>query len=248
MANQQPQGDHMKKLAIITGASRGIGYAIAKYLASRGMDLILIAQHIDGLSRAKQSIMDAHPECRVHVAPVDMEDVASVDSSITRILEDFPIVSILINAAGVLKLGASEMPTAHLLELLTVNLTSTLVISNKVAEQMKSARAGHIFTIASLAGIESQGKLAAYASSKAGLISYSQSLYSDLLVHNVNVTCLCPSVVNTDMTNDGRIKNEEKFRCPRSSRPYTLCFRWANMSLFLDWTCIAKLWMRRNLA
>lgn len=202
----------MKKIAIITGASRGIGFGIAKYLASRGMDLILIAKHSDGLTQAKQSIMEAYPECRIHTAAINFEDVDSVENGINALLERFPNISILINAAGILTLGACEMPTAQLVKLLTVNLTSTLVVSNKVAEQMKAAREGHIFTIASLAGIESKGKLAIYASSKAGLISYSQALYSELLPHNVNVTCLCPSVVNTDMTNDGRINNDEKIQ------------------------------------
>jgi|SRR5471032_266571 len=202
----------MKKMAIITGASRGIGFALSKYLASRGMDLMLIARHSNGLFRAKQLILEAHPECCIHIAPINFEEVDSVESGINTILERFPNISILINAAGILTLGACEMPTSQLVQLLTVNLTSTLVISNKVAGQMKAAREGHIFTIASLAGLESKGKLAIYASSKAGLISYSQALYSELLPYNVNVTCLCPSVVNTDMTNDGRIKNEEKIQ------------------------------------
>lgn len=114
------------------------------------------------------------------------------------------------NAAGVLTLGTSTMPTDQILQLMTVNLMSTIVISNQVAEYMKVARAGHIFTVASLAGIENKAKLGVYAASKAGLISYSRALYAELLTHNVNVTCLCPSVVNTDMTNDGRIPNEVK--------------------------------------
>lgn len=181
-------------------------------LAAKGLDLILIARHPEGLLAAQASIHQAYPACAIHLAPIDMENVEDVERHIQAILERFPAVAILVNAAGVLTLGASEMPTAQLLQLLTVNLTSTLIISNTVAKTMKAARNGHIFTIASLAGIENKAKLAIYASSKAGLISYSQALYSEMLQHNVNVTCLCPSLVNTDMTNDGRIHNDAKIQ------------------------------------
>lgn len=176
------------------------------------MDLILLAQHDAGLDQAKHRLMEEFPNCNISTVTVDMGDVGQVEDSLDMIVERFSDISILINSAGVLRLGASEVPAGELAKMLTINLTSTLIIANKVAEQMKLARNGHIFNIASLAGLEHKSKLAVYASSKAGLISYSLALYKALLPFNANVTCLCPSIVNTEMTDDGRMKKQDKIQ------------------------------------
>lgn len=202
----------MRNLALVTGASRGIGYAIAQYLASKNMDLILLSQHAEKLDQARQAIVTAHPACRVECYVVDMMKVQDVEDNVDMILKTHSPISVLVNSAGILGFGASEMPIPQLLDILTINLLSTLIVTNKVAAKMKREGGGHIFNIASLAGVENKSHLAVYSSSKSGLISYSQALYREMLQYGVNVTCLCPSVVNTDMTNDLLLNNEDKIQ------------------------------------
>lgn len=199
-------------MALVTGGSRGIGFALAEYFASQGMDLVLLAQHQERLNVAKNRIIDKYPQCGIHSLTVNMENIREIESCIDNLLESSPPLAILVNSAGLLRMGASDISVTELQKLLTVNLTSTIVITNKIATYMRNQGQGHIFNIASLAGIEHKSKLAAYAASKAGLISYSWALYREMLAHDINVTCICPSVVNTDMTNDGRIENEKKIQ------------------------------------
>ena len=202
----------MKLCALITGGSRGIGLAIAQSFAAQGINLILLAKHIDKLERAKAQILSNHPNCQVQLLPVDMQFPEQVDQAVSALLNTTGHISILINSAGVLTAGSSTLSAAQVAALLTINTTSTLIITNHMAEHMKRVGSGYIFTLASRAGVENQAKLAVYAASKAALISYSESLYKELLPFNVHVTCLCPSVVNTDMTNDGRIDNARKIQ------------------------------------
>ncbi|MGX5079535.1 SDR family NAD(P)-dependent oxidoreductase [Enterobacter mori] len=202
----------MNHFALITGGSRGIGLAIAHYLAAKGMNLILLAKHIHGLEQARNEILSLYPHCTIKLLPLDMSDPIEVDLEITRLVNKNLPIDILVNSAGILKLGAVELSAKQICSLLTINLTSTLIITNRIAEHMKVAGRGHIFTLASRAGVENLPQLATYACSKAALISYSEALYKGLMHFNVKVTCLCPSVVNTDMTNDGRIDNARKIQ------------------------------------
>lgn len=137
---------NMRTSALVTGVSRGIGYAITEYLASQEIDLILLPQDPERLRQAKQSIIAAHPKCEVSTALIDMNSVRKIENQLDAIIEHYPPISIFINSEGILRFGASEMPVAQLLELLTINLISTLVISNKLAAKIKLRRAGHIFT------------------------------------------------------------------------------------------------------
>jgi|WP_274003937.1 3-oxoacyl-[acyl-carrier protein] reductase len=93
-----------------------------------------------------------------------------------------------------------------------INLTSALVVTNLVANRMRLDGGGQIFLLSPMAGMESMPKLGVYAATKAALISYAQALHKELLSFDVRVTCLCSCVVNTGMTNDGRIPNEAKIQ------------------------------------
>ncbi|MFL1553214.1 SDR family NAD(P)-dependent oxidoreductase [Pseudomonas sp. D47] len=202
----------MKKCVLVTGGSRGIGFAAAQYFASRGMDLILLSRDLDSLQLARSRIVSAYPGTIVKIHAVDMRNPQEVDKEMVRLLRENPPVDILVNSAGVLEVGRTSFIVETLSAMQSINVISTILVTNHVAEQMKQRNSGHIFTMASLAGVQNKGKLAAYASSKAAIISYSDALYKDLLQFNVNVTCLCPSVVNTDMTNDGVISNSDKIQ------------------------------------
>lgn len=202
----------MKLRALITGGSRGIGLAIAKSFAAQGLDLILLAKHAGNLERARADILSTHPNCQIQLLPTDMQCPDEVDRTITSLLTNSAPINILVNSAGILLTGTSNLNAAQVSTLLTINTSSTLIITNHLAEHMKKIGSGYIFTLASRAGVENLAKLGVYAASKAALISYSEALYKELLPFNVHVTCLCPSVVNTDMTNDGRIDSARKIQ------------------------------------
>lgn len=202
----------MNQRALITGGSRGIGLAIAKSFAAQGSDLILLAKNSKNLERARRDILSTHPNCQIQLIPVDMQYPEEVEQAITSLLTNSAPINILVNSAGVLLAGTSKLSAVQISTMLTINTTSTLIITNHLADHMKRTGAGYIFILASRAGVENLAKLGVYAASKAALISYSEALYKELLPSNVHVTCLCPSVVNTDMTNDGRIDNASKIQ------------------------------------
>ena len=119
-------------------------------------------------------------------------------------------IDVLVNSAGVLAAGNTDISLATLSELVNVNLLSTITACNLIAEKMKQQGYGEIYNLGSTAGLVPVPKFAAYSATKAAMVSYSQSLYQELLPFGVKVCCLCPSVVDTDMTNDGRIDNKLK--------------------------------------
>ncbi|EOX1298674.1 SDR family NAD(P)-dependent oxidoreductase, partial [Vibrio cholerae] len=129
---------------------------------------------------------------------------------ITSIIKEHGNIDAMVNSAGVLAAGNTNLPLAKLSELVNVNLLSTITACNLVAEKMKQQGYGEIYNLGSTAGLVPVPKIAAYSATKAAIVSYSQSLYHELLPFGVKVCCLCPSVVDTDMTNDGRIANRLK--------------------------------------
>ncbi|GGI84092.1 clavaldehyde dehydrogenase [Shewanella hanedai] len=202
----------MSKLALVTGGSRGIGYAIAEKLAQMGFNLILIAKTDTNLLSAKHDLLQSNPNIRVDTVAVDFADSAAVEIAALTLTQNHPQIDILVNSAGVLSIEFEHASAATLTSLFSINCISTMVLTNAIAAQMKRSRTGHIINIASLAGKTHLPKIGAYAATKAALISYSESLYKSLLPHDVKVSCLSPSVVNTEMTNDGRIANQDKIQ------------------------------------
>ncbi|ARD23290.1 SDR family NAD(P)-dependent oxidoreductase [Shewanella japonica] len=200
----------MSKVAIITGASRGIGKTIAHYFAQEGYTLVLLSLNNENLEQAKAELKSHYSSCLVETMPVDFNNPPEVETAITSIIKKHEEIDTLVNSAGVLAAGNTDLSLAKLSELVNVNLLSTITACNLVAEKMKQQGYGEIYNIGSTAGLVPVSKIAAYSATKAAIVSYSQSLYHELLPFGVKVCCLCPSVVDTDMTNDGRIDNKFK--------------------------------------
>ena len=200
----------MSKVAIITGASRGIGKTISHYFAKEGYTLVLLALNTKNLEQAQTELKAKYPSCLVETASVDFNNPSDVESAIKSIIEMHENIDVLVNSAGVLAAGNTDISLATLSELVNVNLLSTITACNLIAEKMKQQGYGEIYNLGSTAGLVPVPKIAAYSATKAAMVSYSQSLYQELLPFGVKVCCLCPSVVDTDMTNDGRIDNKLK--------------------------------------
>ncbi|AQM66668.1 short-chain dehydrogenase [Vibrio campbellii] len=200
----------MSKVAIITGASRGIGKTISHYFAKEGYTLVLLALNTKNLEQAQTELKAQYPLCLVETVSVDFNNPSDVESAIKSIIEMHENIDVLVNSAGVLAAGNTDISLATLSELVNVNLLSTITACNLIAEKMKQQGYGEIYNLGSTAGLVPVPKIAAYSATKAAMVSYSQSLYQELLPFGVKVCCLCPSVVDTDMTNDGRIDNKLK--------------------------------------
>ncbi|MHA7229390.1 SDR family NAD(P)-dependent oxidoreductase [Vibrio campbellii] len=200
----------MSKVAIITGASRGIGKTISHYFAKEGYTLVLLALNTKNLEQAQTELKAKYPLCLVETVSVDFNNPSDVESAIKSIIEMHENIDVLVNSAGVLAAGNTDLSLATLSELVNVNLLSTITACNLIAEKMKQQGYGEIYNLGSTAGLVPVPKIAAYSATKAAMVSYSQSLYQELLPFGVKVCCLCPSVVDTDMTNDGRIDNKLK--------------------------------------
>ncbi|ALP42890.1 SDR family oxidoreductase [Aeromonas schubertii] len=200
----------MKKIALITGASRGIGRALAVYFADQGYDLLLVARSADQLASCRQALQASHEGIVIETLATDFASPDVALREVEALLARHTRLDVLVSSAGVLNAGHVEMDLAQLGTMVNINLITTMAICNLVARKMKTQGRGEIYNIGSMAGLEPVGKIGAYAATKAAIVSYSQSLYQELLPHGVRVCCLCPSVVDTDMTNDGRIPNELK--------------------------------------
>ncbi|WP_299006638.1 SDR family NAD(P)-dependent oxidoreductase [uncultured Shewanella sp.] len=197
-------------IALITGGSRGIGYAIACYLASKDYDIILVAKNKQRLIKAKTSLNEIYPKINVSIYRCHFADLSCVEQLIDRLLMLHSTIDILVNSAGILSTDFIEADGNAIENLFNINVTSSLIMTNKVAQRMQRQQHGTIFILSSNAAMTALPKIGLYSATKAAILNYSESLFKALLPHNVKVTCLCPSVVDTDMTNDGRIANEDK--------------------------------------
>ena len=200
----------MIKTALITGASRGIGQALSNYFAQQGYSLILLAKHQTHLDTLEQELKQDFPETYIETHSIDFAQPETVEMKLDELLERHNSIEVLVNSAGVLMAGHIELTSQHLFELVNVNLLSTMLVCNKVCKKMQQQGYGEIYNLGSTAGLVPVEKIAAYSATKSAVVSYGQSLYNEMLEHNITVCCLCPSVVNTDMTNDGRIDNTLK--------------------------------------
>lgn len=200
----------MFRVAVITGASRGIGKTISHYFAREGYSLVLLSKKKENLEKAKEELNLLYSSCFVETISVNFNKPYEVQTVIASIIEHHESIDIMVNSAGILAAGNTKLPLDKLSELVNVNLLSTITVCNLVAEKMKKQGYGEIYNLGSTNGLAPVPKMAAYSAIKAAIVSYSESLYQELLPFDVRVCCLCPSVVDTDMTNDGRIDNKLK--------------------------------------
>lgn len=218
---QHMDTNSIQKTAIITGAGRGIGKAIAISLAKVGYKTLLISRTEKKLIALAAMIKDSGaniPEPDVY--PCDLSDLNALQMVLDKITKQHAHIDVLVNNAGIYKSGTLEGSIETFKGLLDVNLTAPLAILKAIVPIMKKQGEGYIFNIASRAGKIGFADSGLYASSKFGLVGLSESLYRELASHNIKVTALCPSYVNTNMAFDAgaEIKAEEMIQPDDLSR------------------------------
>jgi len=187
------------KIAIITGASGGIGSAIARKLDKNGCKLVLAGRSVESLNRLQKELIN--PSL---VVEMDVSNSDSVAEAFSEIIKEFETVDILINVAGVMPL--SYLKNLHLeewLETVEVNVKGILRTLHSALPSMKKQKSGHVVNIASVDGKELYQGGAVYGASKAAIIALSKAMRMELSPEfNIKVTSIEPGTVDTDLRED----------------------------------------------
>ena len=202
------------QVALITGASKGIGKAISFGLAELGYQTILIGRNKEDLESVLKEISKKGGN-EPAIFQLDITNTAEAKSIIKQIIEKYKRIDVLVNNAGIYFGGSSEISEDHFRKMLETNLTAQFIFLNVVIPVMKKQGSGYIFNVASRAGKVGFADSGGYSASKFGLVGLSHSLYRELNPHGIRVTALCPGWVNTKMAFEaGTILNEEQMIQP----------------------------------
>lgn len=186
------------KTAFITGASRGIGHAIALAFAREGAELALGARSMDSLALVASEI-EAGGGSAVPIR-IDVGDGDSVDAARAAVHEKLGNVHIVVNNAGIAEsVKVLDMDEAHWQSHLDVNLTGTFRVTRAFLAGLVAEGWGRVINIASTAGKVGYRYTAAYCASKHGVIGFTRALALEMASKNVTVNAICPGYVNTDM-------------------------------------------------
>ncbi|MBO9740169.1 3-oxoacyl-ACP reductase FabG [Xanthomonas axonopodis pv. begoniae] len=185
------------EIALVTGASRGIGAAIADTLAAQGATVIGTATSTSGAAAIGERLA-AHGG---HGRELNVTDAAAVDGLIDAIGKEFGAISILVNNAGITRDNLlMRMKDDDWQAIIDTNLTSVFRTSKAVMRGMMKARKGRIINIASVVGVTGNPGQTNYAAAKAGIITFSKSLAKEIGSRGVTVNVVAPGFIDTDMT------------------------------------------------
>ena len=186
------------QVALVTGASRGIGAAIAHELAQRGLKVIGTATSDDGAAKISAALA-AHAGCKG--ITLNVNDAAGCEAAIAAIVKEHGALHVLVNNAGITRDNlAMRMKDAEWDEVLDTNLKAVFRMSRAVMRTMMKQRYGRIISITSVVGASGNPGQANYAAAKAGVAGMTRALARELGSRNVTVNCVAPGFIETDMT------------------------------------------------
>jgi len=188
-----------KKIVLVTGASRGIGMAIASELAINGAIVIGTATSSKGASNISEVLASHKNEGEGMV--LDVNSAESIDSLIKSVSEKYGDIQILVNNAGITKDNLLiRMKDEEWDSVLSTNLTSIFKLSKSVLRSMMKSRYGKIINISSVVGHMGNAGQTNYVASKAGITGFTKSLAQEVGNRGINVNCVAPGFIDTDMT------------------------------------------------
>jgi 3-oxoacyl-[acyl-carrier protein] reductase len=204
------------KTALITGASRGIGRAIAIELANSGAScLILVARNHDNLVQLATEIQQINFNIKVVVLPVDLTQPIAVNTEIARTWRDHGPIHLLVNCAGVAHQGPFlQTRFPEVCQEISLNLLGLYAVTRCVARRMVSQQEGTIVNVSSLMGKVAAPTMATYSATKFAILGFSQALRSELAADNIKVVTFLPTLTDTDM-----VKDLQRFRWVKAMTP-----------------------------
>jgi 3-oxoacyl-[acyl-carrier protein] reductase len=188
-------------VALVTGASRGIGRAIAVDLARAGHDVALFGRDAAALDETAAAVRESRSGARCAVHTCDVADRAALDAEIDAVVKGVGRIDVAVANAGqsrdnlILRLRSSDLD-----ELIDVNLKSAFYLGAAVAKPMIKQRAGSIVFISSIVGLGGNAGQSVYAATKAGLLGLTKSLAKELGSRNIRVNAVAPGLIETAMT------------------------------------------------
>ncbi len=204
--------DLKDKVALVTGASRGIGQAIAVLLAKRGAKIVLSASAIENLRETEEKIKAlGNTECVLTQANVSIGD--EVNEVVKIALDTFGKVDILVNNAGTTRDNLlALMPEKDWDDVLSTNLKSVFLFTKACTRPMVKQRGGSIVNVASVVGITGNAGQTNYAASKAGIIGFTKSVAKELAKRNIRANVIAPGFIKTRMTDQLGSEIQEKVK------------------------------------
>ena len=187
------------QVALVTGASRGIGQGIAKGLARLGATVIGTATSEAGASAISSYLAELEAKGKGMV--LNVNDAAQIETLLDSIQKEFGAVSVLVNNAGITRDNLlMRMKDAEWDEIMDTNLRSVFRLSRGVLRAMMKAKSGRIINISSVVGASGNAGQTNYAAAKAGMVGFTKALAREVGSRNITVNCVAPGFIDTDMT------------------------------------------------
>ncbi|MDA0337601.1 MAG: SDR family NAD(P)-dependent oxidoreductase [bacterium] len=184
------------RVAVVTGAARGIGYAIARRLVDEGARVIIMDVDAEGAARAAAELGGD-----TGAITADISREADVDRAFAQVVSDAGHLDILVNNAGIVGTDTPvrDLQVADWDQVLNINLKGTFLCSRAAVRHMIPRKSGVIVSMASISGKEGNANMAPYSVSKAGVICFTKSLAKELLEHGIRVNCVAPALIDSPL-------------------------------------------------
>jgi len=188
------------RVAVVTGASSGLGAQFAKVLAQQGADLVVLARRRDKLETVAEEIRKTGRKCLVVTADVTKTD--EVKAAVAEVIKEYGRVDILVNNAGVGTMAPAETyPDETWNKEIAVDLTGVFIVAREFGSEMIKQKYGRIINIASMFGIMGSAlQSSAYHAAKGGVVNLTRALAAEWAPHNITVNAICPGFFPSEMT------------------------------------------------
>lgn len=201
---------------IVTGGSRGIGLGIARKLAAAGYSVLAIARKENNELLAAIQEAEQAGSGAIHFAPFDLGAINEIPELVKTLRKKFGVIYGLVNNAGISFDGSlSMMPTSQIEQLLRINTLSPIVLTKQVVRSMMADGGGRIVNLSSITAFTGYSGLAVYSATKSSLVGFSRSLAREVGRMRINVNCVAPGFVETDLTQG--MKEEQRQQIERRS-------------------------------